>query len=708
MQKAMSCNKISFLIKIILCTSLLGSLSSANAQLITKRYDNWHNQVFRKLFFDYHNHMANWGLAENFDAEKWADQLKASDVEGVSVFAKCAQGWRYYQKGKVGWVHPEMPAGLDMLGDQVQACHKRGIKVIAYYHNFGSTKLEELHPEWRAVNLKGEPNGFCMKTPLVEEFILPQVREIVHNYDIDGIFFDGTTLRICYCDVCKEGFKKETGFEIPLSGKDNHWLDYMKWLNKETTILHQKIMDAVHGEKQEVLVSFNWAYTQRQPEIVPDDVGFLMCDIFPDDQVFAGSYLGKYWSTQGKSFDIMNSAFLRWWGDWGIKPAVAMQQECATIIANGGKTWLGYMMPAQFGVEPAVMQELGKTMKFIKEREEFCRNSEPVPYIAVLHSTHQLYTKEPTQHLDEKPLYSIHKMLLQGGYHYNMLNEKTLLDNLNNYKVVILPDQRYISKELADALVTFVQKGGGLISSVFTGTEDDAYKPTGRFILEDILGVKLNGKYPYTNSYLVVNDSRLKNEILDMPHQVWGECSYVRQTTAVKVADLWNVYMRRDSDYYQGGSSPIGKNTGFPFITVNQYGNGKTVYICGDIFYSYSFRNNWNLKNLFGNLIDLVLPEKLISIDAPDNLEVVLKKQEKRTLVHLINHYGERTLTNTIAYTENIVPVFNIGIEVKVDKTPSSVKLMPENQNLKWEKINNGLISIKVPKLDIYSIVVIE
>ncbi|MFA5814301.1 MAG: alpha-L-fucosidase [Bacteroidales bacterium] len=708
MKKTINLNKIPFLILIILFTSSLGSQSSVKAQTVKEKYDNWHNQIFRKLFFDYHNHMDNWGLAENFDAEKWAEQLQAADVEGVSVFAKCAQGWRYYLKGDVGWVHPEMPPGLDMLGNVVNACHKRGIKAIAYYHTFGSKKLEELHPEWMGKNSKNEPRGLCMKTPLLEEHILPQIREIVRNYDIDGIFFDGTNIGMCYCNDCRKGFQNDTGFDIPLSKDSPQWLDHVKWLNKESSELRQKIMDAVHDEKPEVLVSFNWSYTPRQPEIVPDDVGFLTCDIFPDDQLFSGSYLGKYWATLGRSFDIMNSAFLRWWGDWGCKPAAAMQQECATIIANGGKTWLGYMMPAQFGVEPAVMEELGKTMKFVKEREEFCRNSEPVPYIAVLHSTHQLYTKEPTQRLDEKTLYSVHKMLMQGGFHYNILNEKTLLENLSDYKVVILPDQRYISEELADALEKFVRNGGGVIASVLTGSQDEAYKPTGKFILEDVLGVKLTGNYPYTNGYIVLNDKRLKDKVLDMPHQVWGEFTYVQPTTAGKLADLWDVYIRRDGEYYQSGSSPVGKNTGYPSITVNRYGKGKAVYISGDIFGAYTERNNWNLKNMFRNLVDMALPETLISIDAPDNVEVVLKKQENRTLVHLINHNGERSFNNTIAYTENIIPIFNIGVKVKVNTPPSSVKLMPENQVLTWNTLDNGAISITVPKLDIYSIVVIE
>lgn len=316
---------------------LSGTGTILNAQKVYND-KNWHSDIYRKLFFDYHNHKANWGLASRFNAAEWAENLKNADVEAVSVFAKCAQGWRYYRKGEISWVHPEMPEGLDMLCMQVEECHKRGIRAIAYYHNFGSENLEKLHPEWLAVNARGEKNGFCMNTPLTETFILPQVREIVKYYDIDGIFFDGTTLRQCFCNDCRESFRKASGLEIPEKAGDPGWLTYMKWLNGETTRLHRKFIDAVHAEKEGLPVSFNWAYTQRQPEVVPEEVGFLMCDIFPDDQLFSGSYLGKYWSTLGKSFDIMNSAFLRWLGDWGIKPSVATQQECATILANDGKT----------------------------------------------------------------------------------------------------------------------------------------------------------------------------------------------------------------------------------------------------------------------------------------------------------------------------------------------------------------------------------
>ena len=60
-------------------------------------------------------------------------------------------------------------------------------------------------------------------------------------------------------------------------------------------------------------------------------IGALVADIPPEDQVFNGSYLSSFWALQERPFDVMNSAFLQWWGDWGCKPAISMQQELSLI-----------------------------------------------------------------------------------------------------------------------------------------------------------------------------------------------------------------------------------------------------------------------------------------------------------------------------------------------------------------------------------------
>ena len=87
-------------------------------------------------------------------------------------------------------------------------------------------------------------------------------------------------------------------------------------------------------------------------------ITWYVADIYTDDQVFNGSYFSRYWATLERLFDIMNVAFLQWWGDWGCKPAIALQQEEASVIANGGLVWLGYQMNQAYDVEPAAMGEL--------------------------------------------------------------------------------------------------------------------------------------------------------------------------------------------------------------------------------------------------------------------------------------------------------------------------------------------------------------
>ena len=670
---------------------------------------NWYKESYRKLFFDFHTHSSAVEVAREFNAEKWAEELETTGAQAVSAFAKCGYGWRYYLDGKVGWLHPKLPSNLDMLGETIEACHKRGIKVIAYYHTFNSEPIAERFPEWIEKDSEGKARGIsiCMISPLLEEHMLPQVEEIARNYEIDGLFFDGTYAHSpCYCRYCREKFKKATGLEIPIDFNDPNWKIYIDWKLETFREIRKKVIEAVHRGRKDVLVAFNWAYTLRQPEIPPEDIGFLTLDIFPDNQAFNASYQTKYWTTLNKPFDIMNSAFLQWWGDWGMKPSVTLKQECATIIANGGKTFIGYQMYPQFKVEEAVMRELKDTLEFVKEREEVCKDSVVIPYIAVLHSTSSHFTRKPNFFVDETSLRGLHKILLESGIHYNIVNEKTLLESIDNYKLIILPDQRYIEAELLNALKKFVENGGSLIATYLTATENRDFEFTGSFLLEDIFGVKFEGFYPYSHGYIELRDERLKYNCLDMPILTWAEFAYVKPITSQTLADLRGIYLREDGQFLLA-SSPPGALTGYPAITLNNVGRGKVIYISGDIFSAYIKKNQWNLKRIVKNLVNLIVPEKLVELDAPDVIEVVLARKENLILVHLINHSGERPIDRNNALTEEVIPIYNVKVKVQCRSYPKCVKLLPENISLPW-KVQDSMILINVPKIEIHSCVVIE
>jgi hypothetical protein len=690
---------ISLLICIIGLPLYAQDNSAGNAQ--------WFLDSYRKLFFDYHTYEAAKDVARHFNAEKWAEQLENSLAQAVSIHTVCNKGWKYYTKGEIGYVHPKLPDGLDMIGEIIRSCHKRDIKVIAYFNVMAIEIAAKYHPEWLLTKENGNKrNIVSLFSGYFEEMLLPQLEEFNTLYKVDGLFFD--FLRIDDPDDihAKKKFCAETGEDYPKSVDSSSWSKYIRWLIDEGKRLRHEAIEAIHRGNPETLVSVNWSYNYRQPEVPPEDIGFLSLDILPQDQVNEGSFIAKNWAVLNKPFDIMNSAFLDWWGDWGVKPAETMKQECATAMANGGRTWIGYQIRPEFDVEQALMDEFRKTFEFVKEREDICNGAEVVPYIAILHSSTNHFTEGAHLTLGRQRLLGAHKMLMESGFHFNFLDEKTLFDNLEKYQVVILPDQRYIDAGLADALREFVKNGGSVIGTQLVSTLDESFNFTGNYALSDVFGIKYVGKYEHDHSFIEIKDETLKRDILDMPQQAFGECVLIKKTTAKVLADLWEPLLMEDGRYIHA-SSPPGKYTGGPAITVNAYGKGKAVFLSNDIFSAYYLRPQWNLKNLFRNLLHDIIPEKLVEMDAPSNIEVVLAEKGNSKQVHLVNHYRDKNLGDSYTIVENVLPVYDIGIKVKTDQRPGSITLMPEGKKLKFE-YNNGYVGFTVPKLHIYSIAVIQ
>lgn len=673
---------------------------------------DWYATTYRKVFFDFHSHSAAVGLARKFDAEKWAKSLLKIHAQAVSVFAKCGFGWSYYQKGKIRYIHPQLPTGLDMLEEQIQALHKCGIRTIGYYHTFKSQPIARDHPEWveRDITEKPRDDMICMLGPLLEEWMLPHVEEIVTNYDVDAMFFDGTrAIGVCYCQYCKEKFFSETGLDLPGDNKDGNWARYVAWKLEVFKQIRQKICNAIHKHRPEMPISFNWCYTLEQPESVPDDVGSLVLDIRPDDQVFNGSYQARHWGLLERPFDIMNTAFLRWWGDWGCKPAIALQQEVSTIIANGGLTWIGYQMSHEFDIEPAVMNELGRTLSFVKEREHLLKDAKPVPYIAVLTGTDSYFAQDEVSFdVAQVALRGIHKILLESGFHYHFVHEAVLRERLNEFKAIILPDQRRLSPELVDDLNVFVKNGGVVIATYLTGTLDGDYRNTGKFCLEDLFGVRLEKEYEQSHAYIETIHAMLKKDTLDMPHLCEGRFAFVKpiKNDVEVMARLLKIYLRQDGECLLSPFSPAGDYSGYPAITLRRVGKGTVIYIAGQIFKAYQKNNQWNIKKIVASLLKMTIKEKIIQIDSPVWLEVVLMSREKQIIVHLINHHGDRPVDKNYVCTEQIPIVKDVHIKIACSK-PRNVILEPGKITNKW-KYKDGVLEVHIAEVHMHTAVVVE
>jgi len=212
---------------------------------------SWYDTSYRKLFFDFHSPGTTVGLAASFDAERWAERLLAAKAQAVSVFVKCGYGYSFYRKGEIRYVHPHLPAGLDMVQEQIDALHARGLKAIGYYHTFHSEPVARDHPEWRRIKADGTADSLsiCMLGPLAEEWMLPHIREAVRLYELDAMFFDGTYGHVpCYCEACQQAWSAASGGKrVPVGSADVGWRYYVAWSLARYRYLRQRICDVIHA-----------------------------------------------------------------------------------------------------------------------------------------------------------------------------------------------------------------------------------------------------------------------------------------------------------------------------------------------------------------------------------------------------------------------------------------------------------------------------
>ncbi len=678
----------------------------------------WYDHSFRKLFFDFHSPQHAVGLASDFDAERWADRVAETGAQAVSVFTKCGFGWSFYRKGSIRRVHPQLPQGLDMLEAQVEALHARGIKTIGYYHVFNSEPLAAERPEWRMRGTDGEAKGIsmCVQGPLLEEWMLPHVEEIVSEYAVDAMFFDGLRAHdLCHCESCRQRFWEEVGLDLPSGPEHANWSAYVCWSLADHQRIRERVSEVIHACRPEVVVSYNWVYSMRQPESVPDHVGALVLDIPPEDQIFSGSYQARHWAPVGKPFDIMNSAFLQWWGDWCCKPARSMQHEVAAAVANGGLTWIGYQMTHTFDVQPAVMGELGKTLEFVREREPLLENATPQACVAVLHSTESYFWPRPGLMVDEVGMRGAHKALTESALPHHFVDEHQLLAHIETvpvgerYRVVVLSDQRRLGPELVDALDRYVREGGGLLVTALTGTLGEDYRSTGKSTLEPLLGVEVVGHIKESHCYLEVTDASVDQGGLEMPHLCEGEALLVSPVAPdlQELATLRRVYLQSDGHYLLRWS-PVGEPTGHPAITYRRVGKGAVAFVAVDLFRAYHVKNVWPLKHVAASLIRRLAPEFPVRLWSPAWIEIALATQEtpegQRDLVHLVNHHGNRPVDHNNLCIEETLPVRDVALEVWRGAKPSQVTIEPGGVVPEWE-YRDGWVWVRVPEVEIHTAV---
>ena len=187
-------------------------------------------------------------------------------------------------------------------------------------------------------------------------------------------------------------------------------------------------------------------------------------------------------------------------------------------------------------------------------------------------------------------------------------------EDLSRYKIVFAPSLHLLAGGEADLLKLYVQKGGTLVGTFNTGLVDEHHiAPDSGFPhdLTDLFGLEVmefDPLPPGEENHISFKGSFSASHL--HPAKIW--CDII----APKECQVLGTYAR---DFYAG----------CPALTMNQYGDGKAIYI-GTMSHQPFY---YDLIAWLRQLCNLIP-----SLKVPDTVEVSVREKEGTRIYFLLNH----------------------------------------------------------------------
>ena len=686
---------------------------------------NWHKDIYRQLLIDNQTFGSYENIFRNYDVEAAAQIYEEMGFQKVCYFAKCAAGYSYYPT-KIGVPHPGLER--DFTGEITRALKKRGIRCIVYYYMAQERELQKTHPDWVSTQKFSNWNpediekrkvvSMCHNSPYIKQVAIPQMKEIIELYDVDGFFLDIVLQQYfqanCYCKFCRELYEREIGSELPTDESDPGVFALRRLKNRTLETLMDNYNRELMAVKPEIAIITNYAWMSRYPVTPPKYIQHITWDTpTPKHGNYSWnfSFEGRYLATLADvlpdvTWSVMSIDGVDW-NEYSLRDTGAFLQESATLLAACGRTYLSNTMYPHGNPEPAIMEVYGDVNRRIIELEPFVKDCRPVKDTAVLHSADSVWSKAPflpSPTWDASPAYysvtGAHTTLTEGHVQMNILNSEVFVETIDEYGAVILPDQRILSKRECESIRRFVRNGGALIATCETGTRDTDNNLLKNFSIADVLGVELIETRKAANCYLRVKSKNMPRGIPSM--DIFTGNSYVRvkANTAKTLLELVPAY--------EGKIAPAEAPTG-PGVTINSYGKGKAVYCAPHLFHKFMEDNTPVLRKLALWMLDQAYPEKLRTIvfeNTPFNVEAFYNQRGSERFIHLVNYAGNKREKGT-PQVQDLPSVHGIRIHVRLDTKPVSIISVPDGKNIEFT-YRSGSVTFEAEPLKIHSVYKIE
>jgi len=521
----------------------------------------------------------------------------------------------------------------------------------------------------------------------------------------------------CYCPVCQKLFQEKFGKSV----YEGTHLERQQMRIDSVTEYVKKTHEIVKGINPNILLYLNNSALRAdiigsngrkiEPylDMLGAEGGFIRAD--SATSLWAVSSKAKHLETMARGKPIVTFVNGNHSGiTYHMHTPVETTALYAQSYANGANVWYGIHGDIERNAFSPGSLASKKFNEFVHENKEIYQKSECACKIALMWSqdTANNYSssveqsdftsaktagfKQRGDHYAE--LLSFYDMLTRAHIQFDVIDEVKAKEDLSKYKLVILPDCACMDDETAAVLTAFVEGGGELLSTFDTGfyNADGSYATAPKLAavqgiaeVKGVVAAEMVGM-----AYQKPGDSPIFKgvNLRQMPFpRLSMRCDFTDDTETLSTALelMASVYTALPQ-------------SGYPGIVEHACGKGKSIYISGALGLAYAERSLPEYAKIVGNIVKGAV-KPMLETDAPRSVEAVLRKQNGRYILHMINLTGEMIRPMT-----QILPLYDIKVTLRV-KDIKSVKTL-RGGKLKDLEIGENKATFTLSKLTDYEVMV--
>ena len=601
----------------------------------------------RQIHLDFHTSREFRDVGGRFDPADFASTMADADVDSVNVFAKCHHGFSYFPS-RIGTPHPGL--AFDLLGQQINALHARGIRAPLYLSVLWDDLAGELHPEWIVTNRDGRSlirRPLSADTPLRNQvgwstmdigggygdYVINHVAELCARYPVDGFWFDIVWPEPNYSPSGQRRMA-EAGVNIEDEAA------VQRHAREQLLSFCARLRATIEAEHPNATVFFNGTVDASVRDTLAMQTHLEIESLPTSGDIWGYTHypvVSRFARTTGHAIVGMTGRFHAAWADFGgLKTEAQLSYEVGTILGAGGAVCIGDQLHPNGRLDAAVYRTIGHAFARIRHLEHLWRNLQRCTEVAVL-GDHRVVTNGG--HLVDTHTPAVAaavEVLLELSIQVDIIDPDA--PQFEGYRLVIVPDGMELRASNRAALERFRDSGGIVMLS-------------GASCIDAVTGEPALSNLPFTYespapthpAYVrpTRTPSRPNELATDYDYVLYDGAHLVRPASDSQTAGvLYRAEFDRNWKHFTSHMhAPVGACLERPLVVS---GHG-VVYFAAGLFESYGRHEYWVYRALLEQALEGCLPEQRLIRTGPAWVEATVHAQGETPI-------PDRYVVNLTAY----------------------------------------------------------